>query len=77
MERNCLQQNLELQPLLLLLRGPRKGFDLSNAFGLASKVLTSDVAALGVLLATAVSLLASASGFGDEILKNTVEELVF
>ena len=56
--------------------GAAKGFALSNAFGLASKVLTSDVAALGVLLATAFPLLASASGFGDEILKNTVGVLV-
>jgi len=58
--------------------GPAKGFDRSNASGLISEVPTSDVfvvvvvATLGVLLATAVSLLASASGFGDEILKKTV-----
>ena len=59
--------------------GPAKGFDLSNALGLshASEVLTPEVAALGVLLATAVSLLASASGFGDEISKKTVLELAF
>ena len=48
--------------------GPTKGFDLSNASGLESEVLTPDVATSGVLLATAVSLLSSGS-FGDEISK--------